>query len=104
MEGPETWYYESGKIRFETIQKDGQWDGLLKGYSESGKIEREVIYLKGKREGTAKYFLQNSAVIEIQHRNGSAVSGFCVGTEGKRTPLTNPEITYFTKGEKIICE
>jgi antitoxin component YwqK of YwqJK toxin-antitoxin module len=102
-EGLSKVYYESGKINAETFFKKGKMEGIYKRYSESGETEQEINYKNSEKEGLAKSYLKNGALLELQYKKGVAVSGVCVGLNGKRTPLTNPEIAYWNNGESIVC-
>jgi antitoxin component YwqK of YwqJK toxin-antitoxin module len=97
-------YYESGKLKKEISLKNNKREGLVKRYYESGKLEREDSNKNGKKEGLAKVYYENGAVLEVQYKNDIAVSGFCVGVAGKRTPLTTPEITYWNNGDAVTCK
>jgi antitoxin component YwqK of YwqJK toxin-antitoxin module len=92
VEGIMKEFYEKGNIKSEIPFKNDEMEGLAKGYYESGRIKSESPYKN------------NKAVLEIQYKNNSAVSGVCIGTTGKRTPLTAYEISYWNNGEKITCE
>jgi hypothetical protein len=97
-------YYENGKIKVEIPFKKSNLEGLAKLYDESGKLQSEMPYKDGKKEGLYKGYSENGAILEIQYKNNSAVSGVCISSTGKKTSLTNHEITYWNKGEKILCQ
>jgi antitoxin component YwqK of YwqJK toxin-antitoxin module len=97
-------YYESERIMYESFFKKGKKEGLEKYYYENGKIRHEINYENGKREGAGKSYFPNGAILDIIHKDGKVVSGYCTGLTGKRTPLTIPEINYWNNGETIYCE
>jgi hypothetical protein len=69
-------------------------------------LERELSFQQGRLDGLSKYYLPNRVGIEIQFSGDTAVSGYCVGQTGTKTPLTHPETVYTVKGlrlEKVCC-
>ncbi len=73
LNGPMTFYYESGKI-YNTggTYVDGFAEGLWKHYYENGTIKAETNWVKGKKEGSAKgYDDKGSLLYELSFKNGS---------------------------------
>jgi antitoxin component YwqK of YwqJK toxin-antitoxin module len=96
-------YYENGRIRFEIPFKDGEAEGVWKEYYENGEIEAEIAYKSGKKEGLTKYYFQ-TGVLEIQHKDNLVVSGICTTSAGKRTALTESEISGLNAEGRAVCE
>jgi antitoxin component YwqK of YwqJK toxin-antitoxin module len=97
-------YYESGKIMREATYKNGNPEGIAKDYYENGRIWKEWNFKAGYREGLGKVHISNGAILEIYFKKEVIVSGDCIGVNGKRTPLTTPEISYLNNGESVECQ
>jgi antitoxin component YwqK of YwqJK toxin-antitoxin module len=80
-------YYENGAMRLEVPHKDDLEEGIDKEYYEDGSLKHEINMKGGKIEGLAKYYYKNGRILEVQYKDGTAKSAFCVDNNGLRTPL-----------------
>ena len=70
-EGPNKTYYESGKLKTESIYKNGEKEGFFKTYYESGELQSETNFKNGKEEGLFKlYYKSGEFRSETNIKNG----------------------------------
>jgi antitoxin component YwqK of YwqJK toxin-antitoxin module len=87
MDGLRKSYYESGAIRAEIFYKNGLEEGMDKKYNKDETLNHEINMKGGKKEGTAKYYYKNGKILEVQYKDDTAESAFCVDNNGLRAPL-----------------
>jgi antitoxin component YwqK of YwqJK toxin-antitoxin module len=97
-------YYENGKIKNEIPYKNGEIHGIVKTYYENGILRQEENILSGKREGITRLFTLGGTVIELLYKEGNIITSHCVGITGKRTLLSETELSRLKNGESIFCE
>ena len=67
----EQMYYESGKLKSETIYKNDKKEGVEKTYYDTGKLKSETPYKNDKKEGVEKtYFETGKLKSETTYKNG----------------------------------
>ena len=73
--GPWKGYYESGKIRTETVYKGGKLNGPYKEYYKNGNTYMDANYKDGIYDGTVKEYFKNGALKSDETYVAGAVNG-----------------------------
>ena len=60
--GKQISYWENGKVRFEFVAKNDQYEGELKEYNMEGKLFHLATYKNGQEEGTQKMWYDNGKI------------------------------------------
>ena len=63
--------YATGQLKSEGKYKNGEKEGLLKGYRDTGKLKKEENYKAGKEEGLVKTYYDTGKLEEKEiYKNG----------------------------------
>ena len=82
--------YEDGQLKYERNYKDGELDGLWRGWYENGQLKFEYNFKDDKRDGLSKGWYENGQFKdEANWKDGKLISY---------------EKCYDENGNKIICD
>ena len=99
-DGIEKGYYESGDLYTEISYKNGIQEGIEKLYYESGALHTEIPFKNDIKEGIGKSYMEDGRLFStVTYQNDKVISGKCAN--GRK--WTNAEINNWEKGLDVVC-
>ncbi len=99
------YYPNNGRVLTKTIYENGVKNGYHRIYFQDGTYMSETNYVNGKEEGVASVFYPNGEDrLSITFKQGEAISGYCVNSQGKRIDMTTAELRKFLDEYVTPCE